>query len=181
MRFAIILLTIVATAGFGLSEPLDRPYPPRSMSKPPFLRIYIAVPERGGVVVRDDRSHFHIVIENISDRAQNIGDESGSWGYSTLHFEYLTPAGEKKVMEKLGREWAQNALTATTLQPGEVLVRDVYLDEAVWSNLPVPKNKGANINVRIHAIFAQKPEAGLVGWEGEIVSPEVNITFANLR
>ena len=53
--------------------------------------------------------------------------------------------------------------------------------EAVWSNLPVPKKNGAELNVHIQAIFEQKPEAGVDAGQGKITSPEVAIRFSNLR
>lgn len=37
----------------------------------PTLKVSIAVPERGLVAARDDRSHFHVVIENVSDQPRS--------------------------------------------------------------------------------------------------------------
>jgi hypothetical protein len=181
MKLAMILLTALSASCLALTAAVERPYPPMSASNPPFLRLRIAVPERGNVVARDDYSHFHVVIENISDRAQKIIDEGNSWGYSNLRFEYVTAAGQKIVMEKQRQEWSKNFQSITTLQPGEVMVRDVYLNDIVWSNLPVPQNNGANVNVRLQAIFEQKPESGIDAWQGQITSPEIAITFSNRR
>lgn len=188
MKPGLLLLTLLAVSGVAAPAPAQRPYPPQSMSKPPFLRIRIAVPEGGSVSVRDDRSHFHVIIENISDRPQKIIDEPSSWGYSTLSFGYATSDGQKLKMQKLPREWSKNFLSLTTLQPGEMMVRDVYLDDAIWSNLPVSKNPGATSNVRLQAVFEQLPvndvgswRGGLDPWQGRITSPEVAITFSNLQ
>ena len=181
MKLGVLLLTLLAASGLALPAPAQRPYPPQSTSKPPFLRIRIAVPEGGNVSARDDHSHFHVIIENVSDRAQKIIDESNSWGYSTLRFEYPSPDGQKQEMQKLQRAWSKNFQSITTLQPGEMMVRDVYLNDAIWSNLPVPKNRGANVNVHLQAIFEQQPESGIDVWQGHITSPEAAITFSNRR
>jgi len=188
MKLGVLLLTLLAASGLALPAPAQRPYPPQSTSKPPFLRIRIAVPEGGNVSARDVHSHFHVIIENVSDRAQKIIDESNSWGYSTLSFEYVTPDGQKQEMQKLQRAWSKNFLSMTTLQPREMMVRDVYLNDTIWSNLPVPKNQGATVNVRLQAVFEQLPangvgswQGGLDPWQGRITSREQAITFSNLR
>jgi hypothetical protein len=154
----------------------------------PGLKIRIAVPQRDAVVARDDgRSHFHVVIENVSAAPQKVIDEWNSWGYFNLRFEYVTGGGERKVMEKLGRDWSKNFLTTTTLEPGEVTVWDVYLDDAVWTNLPLAE-QDRELKVRIRAIFQQKDGAGGGGggddgnaWRGQIESPEREMTFRNYR
>lgn len=140
----------------------------------PSLRVRIAVPERDAVAVRDERSHFDVVIENVSNQPQKIIDEWNLWGYFSLRFEYTTATGDKKVMEKLPRGWDRNALTTTTLQPGEVMVREVCLDAKLWSNLPV--TEPGETSVKIRALFAQ-PEAQPAAWRGSITSPEQKLTF----
>jgi hypothetical protein len=122
-----------------------------------------------------------VIIENISDRAQQIIDESNSSGYGSLHFEYVASDGQKKQIQKKPREWPKYMHTLTTLQPGEAIVRDIFLDDAIWTDLPVPKNKGANANVRLQAIFEQGPEPGTNAWQGRVTSAEESITFSNWR
>lgn len=172
--FLLVKLVLVAPLALGQDKP--------PADAKPTLKIGIAVPERGVVVVTDDESHFHVVIQNVSDKPQKIIDEWNSWGYFNLCFEFTTPAGEKKVMEKLGRDWSKNFLTTTTLQPGEVLVRDVFLSDTIWSNLPVMGKDDAK--VRLRAIFEQKLEQAdekVDMWQGRITSADQEITFRNFR
>ncbi len=154
MKFTIALLAILAVS--GLAEPATQPAPKVAEADHPSLRIRIAVPESRTVAAEDHHSHFHVAIQNISGYPQKVIDEWNSWGYFNLHFEYTTPTGEKMVMEKLQREFQENFPTTTTLQPGEVTVWDVYLNDTVWSNLPVPKKKGERAKTRIRAFFEQK-------------------------
>lgn len=145
------------------------------------LTVRIAVPQRGAVVARDDHSHFSVVIENVSAQPQKVIDEWNSWGYFNLRFEYTTAGGEKRRIEKQGRDWSKNFLTTTTLQPGEVLVWDVYLDPAVWSDLPVPEKGEQTVTIR--AVFTQEdpkdPKEKV--WQGTAESPEQKLTFRNYR
>jgi len=146
---------------------------------PPVLKIRIAVPERGVTLAADEHSHFHVVIENVSDQPQNVIDEWNSWGYYDLHFEFTTAKGERRLMEKKPRAWKGNEFSATTLKPHEVLVRDVYLDDTVWSNLPDPEQGDAAVPMR--AIFEQQPEPGQDAWRGRIESPEILMLFRRYR
>jgi len=139
------------------------------------LKISIAVPERGVVLAADEHSHFHVVIENVSEQPQNVIDEWNSWGYFDLHFEFTTAKGERRLMEKQPRNWWRNFFTATTLKPHEVTVWDVYLDGTIWSELPVPEQGDAT--VRLRAIFEQNPEPGQDVWQGRIESPERQLIF----
>ena len=143
------------------------------------LWISITVPEQNSVVATDDRSHFHVTIENVSDHPQNVFDEWNSWGCFSFRFEYTTPTGKEKVMEKLPRVWTKNNPTTTPLNPGEILVRDVYLDSTIWSNLPLPA--AGEAMVRIRASFEQKPVQGEEAWHGQITCPAQEITFRNAR
>ncbi len=135
------------------------------------------MPERGVVVAVDAESHFHVVIENVSTEPQPIIDEWNSWGYFNLTFEYTAADGQRHAMEKLPRAWKGNELTTSKLKPGEVEVRDIYLNNQIWSNLPVPAR--GETKVRIRAVFQQKLEGfdipGL--WQGRIESPEMELTF----
>lgn len=142
------------------------------------LKLRIAVPERNAMVAQDEHSHFHVVIENVSDRPQQIYDEWNSWGYFNLHFEFWTPDGERKMMKKLGKSWFNNVPTSTTLQPGEVTVWDVYPNDTIWTAVPLPE-RHHEVKVRIRAIFEQK-DAGEM-WTGRALSPEEEITFRNYR
>jgi hypothetical protein len=176
MRFALTLVSFAVLASWAVC-----PAPPVSAqgdAPRPSLTVKIAVPQGGAVAARDDRSHFHVVIENVSAQPQKVIDEWNSWGYFNLRFEYTTAAGEKKRMEKLGRDWSKNFLTTTTLQPGEATVWDVHLDPAVWSDLPVPEKGEQTVSIR--AVFAQE-DPKVDAWRGKVESPEQKITFRNYR
>jgi hypothetical protein len=171
MRIPLILATILIG---GYCVATAQPARPATASQPAALRCTIAVPERGVIVTGPGHPPLHVVLENVSDHPLRLIDEWNSWGFFNLTLNFTTPDGAKHKIEKVGRDWDKNFLTSTILQPGQMLVRDVAFDPAVWTGLPE-----AGI-VTLTATFKQDEpgkldDKGPAYWSGTAESPEVKI------
>ena len=141
MRLGTLLLTCLASATLCLAagaQPGDA-----ARANAPTLSVCLAVPDVGydgePIYLNDKSFHFHVVIQNVSDMPQKIWSDSCSWGYGTTVLE-LTAIDGKPLPKPLyvsqgGRAWSANFPMPLTLQPGEMLVRDVHL------NVPRPDPK----------------------------------------
>jgi hypothetical protein len=116
------------------------------------LRVSIAILEEGKIRMRGQKPAIHVVFENVSDRSLGIIDEWNSWGWFNVKFKYTMSDGIPRVMERINGAWTRNNLTITQLQPGEVLVRDVYFDHDGWEGVPTITQ---NTPVMIQAVFTQ--------------------------
>jgi hypothetical protein len=131
MRITLIVTTVLLAA-YCIAP--AQPAPPAATQ--PSLTCIVAVPERGVVQLGPGHAPLHVVLTNVSDRPLRIIDDWNSWGYFNLTLQYTAADGTSHKIEKVGRDWTRNFLTDTTLAPGQMLVRDVAFDPAIWTGLP---------------------------------------------
>jgi hypothetical protein len=137
------------------------------------LKVSVSVQETEPDLVIGGKIPLHVVIENISSAPQNVFEEWNSFGYFALTLEYATQDGVKGVMCKRIVGWTRNWSTFIVLQPGQVLVRDVFLDPKFWSGLPTVRGDATIITVK--AIFTQGSGLDDPVWQGKIESLPVQL------
>jgi hypothetical protein len=127
---AIIVATLSAVA-LTAAGPSTRP-----VSAMTGLSVRIAVQGPNWLPSDHSPPPLQVVFENTSAGALSVTNENSSFGYSNLTFDYMLPGGGHGTLSRIPRPWRMNALTSTTLGPGQCLVRDIYFDPNVWSGLP---------------------------------------------
>jgi hypothetical protein len=151
------------------------------------ISVSIAVvekPDTDGVRTRliqwyDRRSHFHVIVSNVSGKTQRILREDCSEGYFALTFEFTDDSGKKWVSRKKG-EFFKNNPVFWILEPGESIVLDVYFgDLKTWEGFPIP-DRGLDRTLTMRAIFEIPPgqysrKVGI--WTGRITSAAKKYEF----
>jgi hypothetical protein len=191
---AVVALGIIVVLLVLRGGPKVPASPPVALSAPATipstatLKISIAVPE-GAIPLRgrdtrplkgQDHPHLHVVFENISAAPQSILDEWNSFGYLNLTIDYTTPDGVKhEIYKNPEMEWSMNFPSMTILAPGQVLVRDVWLDPTIWRD--VPKLDSGEERVEMKARFCEHEKRAPQAWQGDIESQPVQIRFTAER
>ena len=153
----------------------------------PDLLVAIAVPDRrGGRVVEliDERSHFHVVVTNVSEHPVRLWREWCSWGYYNLSFEITLPGGKKLVAKKHARPWKKNYPDFCTIEPGNHLVIEVYPNADDWKDSGLGSiarsDPGEGRKVTLQAIYSIEADqhAGEEGvWTGRVESELTEIVI----
>ncbi|HWB59577.1 MAG TPA: hypothetical protein VG733_08795 [Chthoniobacteraceae bacterium] len=155
----------------------------------PGITIAIAAPafgpgdDRPREIPVNSKSHFHVVITNVSDKIQRVEMEGSSDGDEALSFEITDENGKKTIVHRAMMEYGKNMLHWWVLQPGECVVTDVDVMGNEWQpGFPHPDHYGASETVTMSAIFEFKTGAyaekeGL--WTGRVTSKPEKYTFWN--
>jgi hypothetical protein len=157
-RIALSVVLAVGLCGIVMSQST-----PRSATAPNGLTIRIGVPEPNIPPIKRDGWTIHVALENTSDQSLRIFDEWNSFGYFNLGLDYELADGSRGSLKKIGRGWRMNFPSSTILRPGQLLVRDVYLDPAIWSGLPDLTKETA---VTFTATFAEHASEQENVWTG---------------
>ena len=141
---------------------------------PSGLTIHVGVGEPNLPPLRPGGPTLHVVFRNGSATPVSLMDEWNSFGYFNMTLAYTLPDGTRGTMAKDNNMmWTMNAPTVTVLQPGQCLVRDVYLDPDVWSGVP---KVSEDTVVTVVATFKEDQQPGQV-WQGTIRSDPVQVTL----
>ena len=156
----------VAPAAPGLAGP---------PSRPTGLAIQIAVPQRIIGLAYDEGQRLQVVLTNTSDQPEAILDEWNSFGYFNLKLEYATQHGPPHTVSKVPIAWEKNFPTATTIQPGQCMIRNVNLDPQVWAGLP---DVSGSPKVTFTAVWKQaipQIDGQRPVWEGTVRSAPLTV------
>lgn len=151
----------------------------------PAITVSIAVPEERGrriVALSTADPHIDVVIRNISDQPLEFYADDCSAGYDTLRLELLgiddKPLPQPIIVERSVMMWERNRIRTVTLEPGDVMVREVHFvkDASVggipYSNFP-PMQAGDFHKIQMRAVFAVEPKqtpSNSKLWTGQVVS-----------
>jgi len=130
-----------------------------------------------------ERDHLYVVITNTSRKTQKIWQESCSWGYYRLTFEFTDRHGKKWEARKNSVDWTANYPRWWILEPKESMVWDVdFGDTKKWRGFPeAPKfhqDNPPNFNVKaVLEVFPDEESRKYRVWTGRVVSKALNVTF----
>ena len=174
---------LIIIVGLLLSQPIYA-----ATEKSP-LKITLVVPELLEHAQRsisknfNNKPEFHVLVQNISDKPQNIWAEDCSWGYENLAFEMVMD-GQSVVINKGPIDLAKNFPKYWTLLSGEYFVFDIYISSSRWD---FPKIKEASKTVKLKAIYkntssdASVPDVlhfkGKGFWVGQIESEALDVVI----
>lgn len=149
------------------------------------ISVSIAVPEEEGrriVALSGADPHIDVVIRNISDQPLEFYADDCSAGYDTLHLELLRiddkPLPQPIIVERSIRVWTRNRIRTVTLEPGDVMVREIHFvkDASVggipYSNFPL-MNAADFHKIQMRAVFAVEPKqtpSNSKLWTGQVAS-----------
>jgi hypothetical protein len=179
-----------ALVAFGLGAISLRPEtasavePPSAADAP--LKVSIAVPLVDGVrpiIATGPASHFHVVLENLSQKPVRIWRAGNSRSHAALHFELTDTAGKTRAIRRRAVPFLQNAPVWQELSPGDMLVIDVYFAGDEWEAFPLPA-KGKQATIKLRAIYSVAPDQAAQKhgvWTGSVSSPLVTYRFENHR
>ncbi|MBD2767539.1 hypothetical protein IC235_06505 [Hymenobacter sp. BT664] len=123
-----------------------------------------------------DRSLFHVLLYNPSDKPLRLFEEWNSWGYFGLSFDLTYPDGRVVHSEKTSVGWDKNVPTFTVIAPKGYYVFEVSFDPSRWKNSVLLEKSGEHgRKCRLRAIYSipSDPEAVKYGvWTGTIRSAE---------
>jgi len=134
------------------------------------------------VLCRSWDKNFHVVLRNVSNKSQNIWQDSNSWGYDALTFEVMDESGKKWVTKKILASFDQNGPMFWTLKPNESLVIDVSFADDQKSDWQKWKGFPHNQTVSMQAIFEIRKDAWSQKysvWTGRGASEWKNFFFAD--
>ena len=157
----LLLLGLLSPGRAALSgQPQDTP-----REEPPALTVSVAAPKVNGKRVVDLSTadpHIDVVIRNTSRRPLELFGEDNSAGYDNLHLELLARDGrtlpEPIIVNRSISVWYHNVMQTVTLEPGEIMVREVHFtkDEPMqgppYRNFP-PMKPGDQHKIRLRAVF----------------------------
>ena len=174
VRLAMIALLIgVVLCGIGSVTAAPPTTKPAEPAAPLSVRIGVQEPNVGVAYQKDPV--IHIVLTNTSAVPLGILDEWNSFGYFNMTLDYTLADGTHHSMaKKKDMLWDKNYPSATTVQPGECLVRDVHLDPHVWSGLPTDAGR---YEATFTATFKQSDQRTAGVWHGTLQSPPVKVEF----
>ena len=112
-------------------------------------------PYGGRIVVKEPPMPFHVVIKNISNRSQELFDQSMSRGYNWLSFEIRDEEGKRKKIERKKKSGPSGIETFVHLKPGASKVIEMLIDPYEWTNVPIV-NLGEVGYFRVRAIYKNK-------------------------
>lgn len=123
-----------------------------------------------------DRSLFHVLLYNPSDRPLRLFEEKYSWGYYGLSFDVTYPDGRVVHSEKKGRGWDNNFPGTLTIGPKGYYVFDVSFDPRLWTNSVFLEKSGMEgRQCRLGAIYSIQSDSEALKygvWTGTIRSDE---------
>ena len=127
-----------------------------------------------------NRSLFHVLLYNPSDKPLRLFAEKYSWGFFGLSFDVAYPDGRVVHSEKTTVGWDKNFPDFTNIGPRGYYVFEVSFDPQLWTNsVLLEKSSGLwgrdGRPCRLRAIYSIKsdPEAVKYGvWTGTIRSEE---------
>ena len=159
--------------------------PAGAQADEPTLSVELAVTsENSRLEARDASSHFHVVIRNISSAAQRVWEDWNSWGYFALSFEISDESGKHWIAAKRKEiVFTRNFPSFETIDPGNVLVVDVYLgDDKTWAGFPLQKGQLKKVQLRATYEVRDSPEAKEMHvWTGRIKSKAAEVTFVRWK
>lgn len=168
------MVWLSATIGFGA----DR----HEAAEP--LTISICIPVTGSVnrhahasrSLPFGDSHFHVIISNISTNVIRLWDESCSWGYEALSFQFADHAGNHWAVKKGPAFWTSNYPRWWRLDPGESGAIDVDFAQR-WEGFRHATNQQP-FAVTVSAVYEIRadentPDSGV--WSGKIVSAPLQV------
>lgn len=147
------------------------------------LRLAIAVPLWRGsrtVFLTSHASHFHVVLENISQDPIRIWSEACSWGYEALSFEMQTPHGMVLIRRK-SINWKQNTPDYILLNPTELQIFDIYFASEEWQRFPLPSAQHS-LTLMLRAVYTVSSDPlskRFNVWSGRLTSNTLPLLFVN--
>lgn len=154
------------------------------------LQVAVEIPDSdsgGGRVLiwdrTDKRSHFHVLVTNVSDEVQRIQQDSTSWGWNDLRLEFTgTDRKTFEIHRATSHEWAANMPCWWILAPHEAHVFDVYFnDPADWEGFSeISYPSGAYTIRAMYELEASSlpPDDRNAGWSGKIASEPIKARLA---
>ena len=180
MKYCTLMSLFLTAVISGLpvtAEPASTILPDTSV-----FSVSIAAPEDNGqriIALSTADPHFDVVIRNQSAKPQRVWAEDNSNGYDALSLEVL--AIDNKVLSppvvvrQFVGGWFRNRIRTVTLEPGDVMVREVHLAKDIGSyvhyqNFPTMSD-GASHKIRMRAVFTnhdRRTDPAI--WSGQVVS-----------
>jgi hypothetical protein len=127
------------------------------------------------------RSHFHVLLTNVSAHPVTLFQEWNSWGYYGLAFEVTYPDGRKVITTRGPRGWDKNFPSTFTLAPQGHYVFEVSFDHTWTSSPRTEPTSGHGLSCRLRALYSierQKDDDMLLEpgaplpWAGTVQSKE---------
>ena len=130
-------------------------------------------------VYLDQKSHFHLLVTNKSDRPQRMWLDSNSWGYRSISFELTDASGKTYRVARKDTVFTRNIPSYWTIASGDTLVTDVYFgDLSLWDGFPLRKGQSTTVRLRAVLDVPASPESAQLGvWTGRVESDEIEATF----
>jgi len=130
-------------------------------------------------VYLDQKSHFHLLLTNKSNRPQRVWQDSNSWGYRSISFELTDASGKKWRVARKNTVFTRNIPSYHTIASGDTLVTDVYFgDLDLWDGFPLQKGQSTTVRMRAVLDVPESPESAQFGvWTGRVESTEIEATF----
>jgi hypothetical protein len=128
------------------------------------------------------KSHFYVVITNISNQGLNIWKEWSSWGWDNLSFA-LKSADDKSMIitRNMKRAWTKNYPDTFHLRPGEKYVLEVNFFNGTWisngEKIDAVNWPKAGKLTAIYQIKSDDKTKELRVWTGRVNSTEKKYDF----
>ncbi len=125
-------------------------------AKAPFILAIVpstSWPDSRGITIAEKQPReFYVVLTNVSTEAQSVWEDSNSWGYGTLSFEFTMADGQKIVVSKRQQVvFTVNRPSTFLIPPGEHQVYPIRLDKS-WDTGP-KLSKLAETTTTVKAIY----------------------------
>ncbi len=124
--------------------------------------VSIAVPLNSDGVrkinVRDEGSHFHVVVTNESDKETRLWEPWNSWGCQNLQFEVLDDAGNHIHSITYAQTWfTRNSPSCITLAPGDHHVFEINFRGAWRDSFLAAAMMGSQSCLHLRAVYQISP------------------------
>jgi hypothetical protein len=118
-------------------------------------------------------SKFLISFFNASGKPIKLLAEQCSWGYESVTFEVVNPAGASYSITRKPKVWKKNYPIPVLVEPGAVFLRAIDFGDGTWAGLPAGvAGTRAGWKVRVkETIRAEKILIDKGFWIGESSSP----------
>ena len=132
------------------------------------------------VTSKYQKTHFQVIVRNISQHDVSIWKEWCSWGYFNLSFVLTDEYENVRIIKKRPREWDKNFPDFLILKADDVFAMNVIFDSETWENIPIQATDKFATTVDMIAVYEidKTPESKKHGvWTGKIVSEKESIKY----
>jgi len=176
--FLVLLFSVLGLGGIAKADSVQL-----APTQKPMIAVSIAVPEERGqhiIALSTADPHIDVVIHNVSNQSLDFYAEDCSAGYDSLHLELLSiddkALPKPIIVERSVMVWERNRIRTVTLEPGDVMVREIHFSKDTtvggipYLNFP-PMKAGDLHKIQMRAVFTVgvgQPRSKV--WSGSIAS-----------